>query len=193
MKRFVIILFILALTGTASAQDKTLLGDEIDSGGYGAVVVKYGRILGADGVFVGGQGGWVINHSFVLGGGGYGLANQVPVDESSCPYLGFGYGGLLLEYIIFPRELVHGSIQCLIGGGGISYSEEWHCADADSWKSDAFFALEPAVSLMLNLHRHVRAGIGGSYRYIGGVEFEDLSDSDLSDGTAHVLVKFGVF
>jgi len=193
MKRLMIVVFILALAGAAVPQDETLLGDEIESGGYGAVVVKYGRILGADGVFVGGQGGWVINHSFVLGGGGYGLANQVPVDGSDCPYLGFGYGGLLLEYIFSPRKLVHGSIQCLIGAGGVSYSEEWSCGEDYSWQSDAFFALEPAASLMLNLHKNVRAGIGASYRYVADVEFEDFTDSDLSGGTAHILIKFGVF
>ena len=193
MKKSLIALFIMVFAGAAFAQDETLLGDEIESGGYGAVAVKYGRILDADGIFVGGLGGWVINHNFVLGGGGYGLANRVAVDESSCPYLGFGYGGVLLEYIISPRKLVHGNIQCLIGGGGVSYSEEWSCGDVESWDGDAFFALEPAVNLMLNLHKNVRAGIGASYRYIAGVEFEDLSDSDLSGGTAHILVKFGVF
>ncbi len=152
MRRFFIVAFILALTGTAFAQDKTLLGDEIDSGGYGAVVVKYGRILGADGIFVGGQGGWVINHSFVLGGGGYGLANQVPVDESGCPYLGFGYGGLLLEYIISPRELVHGSIQCLIGAGGVSYSEQWQCGDSYSYESDEVSAILNSGSAVTPIH-----------------------------------------
>jgi hypothetical protein len=193
MRKCLIAVFILALAGSALAQDKTLLGEEIESGGYGAVVVKYGRILDADGVFVGGQGGWILNHSFVLGGGGYGLASRVSIDGDTCPYLGFGYGGLLLEYIISPRELVHGSVQCVIGGGGVSYTEEWKCGEAYTWESDAFFAVEPAANLMLNLHRHVRAGIGASYRYVAGVEFEDLSDSDLSGATVHILIKFGVF
>ncbi|MFH1312594.1 MAG: hypothetical protein ABIJ00_05140 [Candidatus Eisenbacteria bacterium] len=40
MRKLAIALFVLALTGTAFAQDETLLGDEIESGGYGAVVVK---------------------------------------------------------------------------------------------------------------------------------------------------------
>ncbi|MFH1311991.1 MAG: hypothetical protein ABIJ00_02080 [Candidatus Eisenbacteria bacterium] len=184
---------VLVLTTPALAQDKTLLGEEIESGGYGAPVVKFGRILGGDGVFVGGQGGWIINHAFVLGGGGYGLANRISVNGSDCPYLGFGYGGLLLEYIISPRELVHGSVQRLIGAGGVSYSEEWRCNDAYSYESDAFFALEPAAHLMLNLHKKVRAGIGASYRYVNGVQFEELSDSDLSGATAQIIVKFGVF
>ncbi|MGD8628132.1 MAG: hypothetical protein PVH52_03540 [bacterium] len=193
MKRIMITVFILALAGTALAQDKTLLGEEIESGGYGAVAVKYGRILGADGVFVGGQGGWIINHSLVLGGGGYGLANRVPFEGNTCPYLGFGYGGFLVEYIISPRELVHGSIQCLIGAGGISYSEGWSCGEPYSWDSDAFFALEPGANLMLNLHKNVRVGIGASYRYISDVQYRDVTDSDLSGATGQIMVKFGVF
>jgi hypothetical protein len=193
MKRSLIALFILALAGAAFAQDKTLLGDEIESGGYGAVVVKYGRILDSDGVFVGGQGGWIINHTLVLGGAGYGLANRVRAEDGSCPYLGFGYGGLFLEYIISSRELVHGSIQCVIGGGGVSYYDEWRCEEPYSWDGDAFFVAEPAANLMLNLHRHVRVGIGASYRYVAGADYEDIGDSDLSGATAHILAKFGVF
>jgi len=98
-------------------------------------------------------------------------------DDGECPYLGFGYGGLLLEYIISPREVVHGSIQCLIGGGGIGYDGDWRCSDASSdfYESDAFFALEPSANLMLNLHKNVRVGIGASYRHIRGVQYRDLT------------------
>jgi len=193
MREFAVLVLILTLTGTAFAQDETLLGDDIESGGYGAVVVKYGRIVGADGVFVGGQGGWIINHRLVLGGGGYGLANRISRDVLDCPYLGFGYGGLLLEYLISSRSLVHGSVQCLIGAGGIGYDGDWRCTETFSYESDAFFALEPGAHLMLNLHRRVRVGIGASYRYIAGVRYRDWSDSDLSGATAQIMVKFGVF
>ena len=162
MRKCMILIFVLALTGTAFAQDKTLLGDEIESGGYGGPAVKYGRIMGTDGVFVGGQGGWIINHTLVLGGGGYGLANKISMDDGDCPYLGFGYGGLLVEYIISSRQMVHGSVQCLIGAGGVGYDGDWRCNDAHSYESDAFFAMEPGAHLMLNLHKNVRVGIGAS-------------------------------
>ena len=193
MRKFTVLLIIVVLASPVLAQDETLLGDDLESGGYGALVVKYGRIMGTDGVFVGGQGGWIINHTFILGGGGYGLANRITMDNSECPYLGFGYGGLLLEYIISSRKMVHFSVQTLIGAGGVDYYGErcWH--DDAIYRSDAFFALEPGGYLMLNLHKYVRTGIGASYRYINGVQYRDLSDSDLSGATAQIIVKFGAF
>jgi hypothetical protein len=193
MKRLAVLLLVLALAGPALAEDEVLIGGDIESGGYGAVVVKYGRIMGADGVFVGGQGGWIINHSFVLGLGGYGLANNIGIQDSDCLFLGFGYGGLLLEYIVASQKLVHFSVQVLIGGGGVSYFEAGHSHDHSIDEGDAFFALEPGGNLMLNLHKHVRVGVGGTYRYVGGADYKGLSDSDLSGFTGHIIVKFGSF
>ena len=198
MKKYMIMLMILALAGPALARDETLLGDDLENGGYGALVVKYGPIMGTEGFFVGGQGGWVINHTLVIGGGGYGLVSRIVLDDGECSNLGFGYGGLFLEYIIASHKLVHFSIQTLIGGGGVGrYSDwdcgEWGCGD-DYWRdSDAFFALEPGANLMLNLHKFVRVGFGATYRFVDGVSYLGLCDSDLSGATGQFIVKFGSF
>lgn len=195
MKILAVVLIVLALVVPALAEDETLLGDDIESGGYGAVIVKYGQIMGTDGVFVGGQGGWIINHTLVIGGGGFGLANKIALEGSDCQYLGFGYGGLLLEYIIASRKLVHLDIQCLIGAGGVSsYTDTYLCYDEDYFSDgDAFFALEPGASLMLNLHRYVRVGVGATYRYVGGVCYRGLEDADLRGFTGQMIFKFGNF
>jgi len=193
MKKLVILLFVLVLAGPALARDEVLIGGDIESGGYGALTVRYGRILGADGVFVGGQGGWIINHSFVIGGGGYGLANNIGIQDCDYLYLGFGYGGLLLEYIIASQKLVHFSVQVLVGAGGISYfTNDYHC-EYNPYDSDAFFALEPGANLMLNLHKYVRVGIGATYRYIGGADYDGITDSDLSGFSGGMIFKFGSF
>jgi hypothetical protein len=189
----VLTLSVPALAGSALAQDETLIGGDIESGGYGALVVRYGEVKGTDGVFVGGQGGWIINHSLVLGAGGYGLANDIGVGDCDCLALGVGYGGLLVEYIIAPRKLVHLSVQAIIGGGGVTYYDRRFECDYSVYDGDAFFVLEPAASLMLNLHRFVRVGIGGAYRYVDGVRYDDLTDSDLSGFSAQFTAKFGSF
>lgn len=80
MRIYAIVLLVLILTGTALAEDETLLGGEIESGGYGALVVKFGHIKGEGGILVGVQGGWIVNHTLVIGGGGYGLANNIRVE-----------------------------------------------------------------------------------------------------------------
>jgi hypothetical protein len=193
MKKYVTLLLVLVLAAPALARDETLLGDDIESGGYGALVVKYGRIMDTDGVFVGGQGGWIINHSLVIGVGGYGLANQIEVDGSECIYLGFGYGGLLLEFIVASSKLVHFSVSGLIGAGGVGDYDDESCDFDQKCKDDAFFALEPGANLMLNVHKYVRVGLGATYRYVDGVRFEGLTDSDLSGATAQFIIKFGAF
>ena len=193
MKTLAVLLFVLVLAGSALAEDEVLIGGDIESGGYGALVVRYGRILGADGVFVGGQGGWIINHSFVIGGGGYGLANNIGVQDCDCLYLGFGYGGLLLEYIVASQKLVHFNVQVLVGAGGVSYFTNNYSYDYTVYDSDAFFALEPGGNLMLNLHKYVRVGIGATYRYIGGADYDGITDSDLSGFTGGIIFKFGSF
>jgi hypothetical protein len=198
MKILTGVLLVLALAVPALAEDETLIGDDIESGGYGAVIVKYGRIMGTDGVFVGGQGGWIINHTLVIGGGGFGLANKIALEGYECQYLGFGYGGLLLEYIIASQKLVHLDIQCLIGAGGVS-SYTSYTDDCSYWSEDyygdgdAFFAMEPGASLILNLHRYVRVGVGATYRYVGGVCYKGLDDSDLRGFTGQMVFKFGTF
>jgi hypothetical protein len=197
MKRYAVILLVLVFAVPALAQDETLIGGDVESGGYGALVVKYGRIKGTDGVFVGGQGGWIINHALVIGGGGFGLANNVGMEGCDCLYLGFGYGGLLLEYIVASRKLVHLSVQCLIGAGGVSsylnYGDKCTGDEDSVYDGDAFFALEPGANLMLNVHKNVRMGIGATYRYVGGVQYRELTDADLSGFTGQVIFKFGSF
>jgi hypothetical protein len=84
----------------------------------------------------------------------------------------------------------------LIGGGGVSYfrNYDYDCYDDDDYyNSDAFFALEPGCNLMLNLHKNVRAGVGATYRYIGGADYDGITDSDLSGFTGQIIFKFGVF
>ena len=48
----------------AWAQQRTLISGDIESGGYGAPVVKISWLNGEAAVVVGAQGGWIINHSF---------------------------------------------------------------------------------------------------------------------------------
>lgn len=193
MRHYIFLLLILTLAVPALAGEETLLGGDLESGGYGAIVFKHGQVMGMDGLFVGGQGGWIINHAVVIGAGGYGLANQIDAGSDPCPYLGFGYGGLLLEFVVASDKLVHFTVQGIIGAGGVGYYSDKGCDLCEDCGEDVFFALEPGANLMLNLHKHVRLGLGASYIYVDGVEYEDLSDSDLSTATLQFIMKFGSF
>ena len=195
MKNLLMILFVALIPCLTLAQDQTLFSGEIESGGYGGPLIKVGQINGGTGIFLGGQGGWIVNHRFVLGGKGYGLVNAVEIEGLQNIRLDFGCGGVLLEYVIASNKPVHFSIESMIGGGRVRYDVNDHKKDHDDidFSYDSFFMIEPGVNLMLNLSTNLRLGTGVTYRYIRGVDYETLTDSDLSGVSIQLLLKFGKF
>ncbi len=195
LKKITLLLLILFAVNTF-AQEETLLGNGIiKHGGFGAVVVKFTKVNGEFGLLVGGRGGWIINSTFSIGGGGYGLTNQIQSNEiiqGKFRNLQLGYGGLELEYIFASDKVIHASIFTLIGAGAVSYGsfEDWSNFD---FAKDEFFVAEPAVNIELNITSWFRINSGVSYRFISGVEFGTVSDSDLSGLSGNLTFKFGSF
>jgi hypothetical protein len=189
MKTWIIVLALAAFPTQALAaghsqtsEPDTLFNGDIESGGYGAPVLKYAGIGNYQEVFVGGRGGWVINHQFVLGGAGYGMATNYPISGDR---LTFGYGGVLLEYIIEPDALFHVSVDTVIGGGAVAPKSSTH--------PDGVFVAEPEINGILNLSRSVRAGLGLAYRLTRGVSVAGLNNSDLSGVNGTFFLAFGSF
>jgi len=196
MRIITAVLFVALLPYSSMAGDETLLSGEIESGGYGGPLCQIGEINGSTGVFVGGQGGWIINHRFVLGGKGYALVNSVDAEDSPNLKLEFGCGGVMFEYMPFSEKLLHLSIHSMIGAGGVRYVVEDYQTDDDddvNYNEDAFFVLEPGVDEILNVTKVFRIGAGVAYRYVSDVEYEDLTNSDLSGVSGQVVLRFGVF
>lgn len=186
-----------ALSAPTLAADETLIRGPVESGGFGAPVVKFSAIGDDFALFVGGRGGWVINHAFTVGGGGYGLVNEIESDYYIDTYgddeviMHMGYGGLILEYVHLSHKLIHPAVATLIGGGGFGYHDriwryEWE-------RSDAFFVVEPELSVVLNVSEHFRVGLSASYRWVAGVDIEGIEDSDLSSFCGNLALKFGRF
>ena len=207
MKNLMQVIVLSVLTFSISfAQEETLLSNrKVTHGGFGAPVVKYTEIKGEPGLLVGGRGGWIINHTFVIGGGGYGLVNDKEANNylvyypwGNKPYLNFGYGGFELEYIIQSDNLMHFSVYTLVGAGGVSYRNSLWDNNEDGWNnwaspSDAFFVFEPAANFELNVIEFFRINAGVSYRFISGVNFDNLKNSDLGGPSAVLSLKFGKF
>lgn len=187
-----------------SRKPDTLLSvSDVDLSGYGAPYVSFSRLGEKAGVFVGGRGGLIINDSFVIGAGGMGLTYPTRREdisgtsyEGDMPHVTVGYGGGILEYHILPKKLFHVSIGVLIGGGGLSLSDK---SDEDEGGNDhdrgtdKFFVVEPELYLYVNVTRFLRIGIGGSYRYVNGINTEEFTDKDLRGATASVIASFGWF
>jgi hypothetical protein len=183
------------VTAPAEEQPRTLLSRPVHSGGYGAPVVSYTRFDGKDAVMVGGRGGWILNHRLVIGGGGFGLASPPRETAGVAPDVAeyqhnFGYGGLWLEYLIAPMNVVHGSVGTLVGPGGITYLRR---RDNQSMASTAVFVLDPVVAVEVNVTTFIRIGLQTGYRVVRGVDLATLSNADASGFTLGGVVKFGGF
>jgi hypothetical protein len=217
MKKTSLIFLLMALvfTNFAIAQDekpqtemRTLFGnnDKISHGGYGALLINYSQFDGKDVVLVGAKGGWIINHGITLGIGGYGFANQVSFNDLTIGnenydnvFLSGGYGGLLVEPILFPMSPVHISIPVLIGAGGAAYvNEAYYDNYNQDWTyytidSSPFFVLEPGVEIEFNVVKFMRIGLGGYYRYTSGLNLEKTGEHIMDGFSAGLSLKFGKF
>lgn len=222
MKRISLLLTITFLaTGVFAQEDfekeqekeqemQTIFNKQMSFGGYGGPELKLTTFKEKYGLMVGGHGGFIMNHNFIIGGGGYGLTTNSRFNEDTMN-LQTGYGGLRLEYVCCSHKLVHFSVPVLIGAGGVRITSETDDADYVSvnydtndddeidiweWKeveTGAYFVLEPGVNVELNVVKHFRIAMGGSYRYVAGSNLEDVSDKELSDFAFNLSFKFGVF
>lgn len=177
---------------TESERDETLISGKIEYGGFGAAVIKSSEIGDDYSLLLGGRGGWTLNHAFSIGGGGYGMINRIILEDiEEDPVVQFGYGGLVLEYILNSRKLIHFSASTLIGAGGVGYLwEQWHGYDVESV---GFFVAEPELTAFINVTEFFRIGLGGSYRYVKGANLRGLDDRDLSSYAVNLTFKIGVF
>jgi hypothetical protein len=148
-----------------------------------------------------------VNHSFSIGLSGKGWCNREglyypDVTDTAGAYLEGGYGGLLLEYTLFPKSAVHLTFPVVIGAGGATYVTDYdyhegnHNANDDWYKTldtDAFFVIEPGIRAEVNVFKFMRLDAGVSYRYTNGLELINTPDNLMNNFTASVGLKFGKF
>jgi hypothetical protein len=193
MKKLWIALCLLTFVpATGSAQvENTLIGPGFESGGFGAPVIKMGDMYGRFSVLLGGRGGWVINRTLMIGGGGYGLVSSIwgdVYDQYDRPgQLRFGYGGLDMELMIRDTDMVHLTLQGLIGGGGVG----WRFDPVHPMTWDAVFVAEPGANLELNVLPFMRITAGATYRWVQDVQLLGLTNEDMSGWTGTLMFKFG--
>jgi len=200
----VLMVIITAYSQEEDSEDiKTIFG-EGSYGGFGGPVLKLSPVHEDMGLLIGGRGGWILDHSFVIGGGGYGLTTSSRFNgtgrhgnDTLCN-LNMGYGGFMVEYILFPNREYHLSFPLLIGAGGVEIHEGRDYYDYSDYnynriEGGAYVIIEPGVNIELNLLEYFRMGFGASYRYIAGTHLTNVSDKDLSDVSFNLIFKFGLF
>jgi hypothetical protein len=183
-------------------QVQTLFDPHAGNGGYGAFSIGYTKIDSRDALLMGGRGAWVIGHGFGLGMGGYGFVSDPlynPADELNYALAG-GYGGLIMEPILFGWFPVHLSFPILVGAGGVantSYSANWNDPyeyyDGYVEDASAFFVAEAGVELEFNLVRFFRLALFGTYRYTSDIIMDNTPADALRGWSAGMTFKFGSF
>ena len=171
------------------------------TGGYIAPEIKVGDVHEDISLFVGGRMGFTFNDKFSMGLAGYGLVSNsnFDINRTGTPEsvsIGFGYGGLNMEYTLFSNKVVHFTIPVVVGVGGVYLYEDQGDYLYDNFydiENSAAFVVEPGVTVELNLFKFFRIDLGASYRYVAGTELVYLQDSDLSDLSFNATFKFGFF
>jgi len=168
---------------------KTLFSKYNEINGFGAVDLKVTDVASKKAMFAGAYGGVIINKQIMLGVGGYGLATNVEVpDNSDNIDLKGGYGGIILGFIIAPREVIHVTIPLFIG----AYDFNNFPRDVNL-QTSSFVVAEPGLQVEINVSKTVRFGLGGTYRLIQGTHLSGISDEDLSGFAGNITVKIGRF
>lgn len=214
MKKQILTLLLLAVllpAGNSFAQDyppqseiQTIFKRHRPSSGYGAISNKFSTINGDYANLVEVYGGWYVNKRFLLGIGAAATTNdiRVPDEFSTMPGvpMSYEYGqvGMMTEYVVGSNRAFHVVFQLFSGAGfTVQYQRhDWHddfdnldYAKDENW----FFVAEPGVQLELNMFRWLRLSPGVSYRAAFGSDAEGLSDTDLSNLSYNVTLKFGKF
>jgi len=181
---------------------QTLFNSQSGSGGYGAFSIGYTQINSKDAILIGGRGEWVVGHGFGLGIGGYGFINDAtynPFDQLNYSLAG-GYGGLVMEPILFGWFPVHLSFPILVGAGGVAsttYSADWHDPyqywDGYVEEATAFFVADFGMEVEFNLVRFFRLALFGSYRYTSDIMMVNTPRNALRGWNAGMTFKFGSF
>ncbi len=218
MKRISLIFALVITVVFANAQQEaTKSNDDINTIFGKGGKTKIGWFIGIDpgytqfdnrDVWLGGlSAGMIINHNFTIGLTGRGWTNRngmyyQNVTDTAGAYLEGGYGGLLLEYTLFPKSTVHVTFPVLIGGGGATYIIDQKYEDLEdhdyntcheTLDTDGFFVIEPGVRAEVNILKFMRLNAGISYRYVGGLDLINTSTNLMNNFTASVGLKFGKF
>ena len=174
---------------------------------YGALTNKFTTIRGDYANLVGAYGGVFINHKLMIGIGGAALTNtiDVPLQYSADPLrdLNYEYGqfGLVTEYVIGSNKAFHVAVTLFSGAGftlqndrdAWDHDDEFDWDDHESKDTNWFYVAEPGVQFEINVFKWMRFSPGISYRAAFGSEGMGMRDSDISDLSYNVTLKFGKF
>jgi hypothetical protein len=190
-------------TKTRPASDiQTLTGPGKNIGFYFGFHSEYSQVAGYDAFGAGGTFALIANHGLAIGFSGKGFFTEpyerIPGSNTSYSYTG-GYGGFLIEPIIFPKYPIHVSFPILLGAGGIAKSMftnnnyPYDYTEVYVEDVEAYIIAEPGIEIEFNVARWMRLGLGGSYRFTSSLEPSEFESNPLNGFTGGFSLKFGKF
>ncbi len=184
---------------------KSLLSKENEIEGFGGIDLKLTDIMAERTMLVGGYGGVIVNRAFLLGVAAYGLASQpgfegvIPgTNDAETLKLYGGYGGILIGGTFFGKEIVHLSMPIMLGAGNLDVSDD-NFFDQNfgetnfTIENSAFFVVEPGLQLEFNITSYLRVAGGATYRWLRGLDLENVSDDDLTGWGGVLSIRLGRF
>jgi hypothetical protein len=181
---------------------QTLTGPGRNIGFYFGFSTSYSQIDGYDAFSAGTTLALIANHSLAIGFSGKGFFTEPyqRVQGSNTSYnLTGGYGGFLIEPIIFPTFPVHISFPILLGGGGIARSRltdfdyPYDYTEVYIEDTEAFMIAEPGIEIEFNVARWMRLSLGGTYRITTSLDPGNFGSNPLNGFTGGMSLKFGKF
>jgi len=184
-------------SNTRWKQNTVFKPGETSHGGYGALTLRMGELNDKSALMIGGKGAWVINHSLGIGLAGTGVMGINEYDPNSSIHIGYagGFGGFLIEPILFSDKLVHVSIPMILGGGGVSrfvYNNNNYNYHGGN-RYVAFGLFEPGIEIEFNMVSWFRISAGAYYAFRTEIDSYLLDTDILSPFSFGINFKFGSF
>jgi hypothetical protein len=164
----------------SDAEPKTLFGNTSFEN-LSFVINPYselGSIGGAEMLSLGVRGGVNVNSKYTFGGYYMGSLNNVrPAGtELLMGYMDMRAGGVYFEYTLLNEKLVHLTFPLNIGYGEVQWGMD---NDEISFGERNFFTVEPTALIEVNLHKYVKANLGGGYRWVSDFNYLNINANDL--------------
>jgi hypothetical protein len=209
MKKIYFVLALLSCITFIQAQDegskykndefKTIFGGK-QIGGYGGIGFGYCRIDDKNALLFNARGAVIMNHFLAFGLAGSGFINDYTYNAALNKDVSLvgGYGGFVVEPIIFPKSGVHLSFPMIAGFGGVAYTtfndqtDQWH-QNSDIQVSQSFFIFEPGAELEFNLFHYMRMSFYSTYKFTYDLNWNVTPSNALDGFSAGIIWKFGKF
>jgi len=135
--------------------------------------------------------GIIINKNFLIGGIYNFNLNEISLSESKgAGKLRIKWGGLHLEYTLWPEQFVHLTIPVSAGIGILKTNGSTYTTMTGS---PNFLFYDLGLMVEFNIWKYAKLGLGGSHLYTKKVTYNNLSSFDINAFAFVASVKFGIF